>query len=524
MPTAKLTKRKIDAIRKELEGLLEAGDSLRSADGGSPPALKRTFWYDTDIKGFGLKIEPSGAMTWILEYRPGAGGRGASKKRHTLGPLGTLTPDEAREFARDMLVRVHQGEDPAALKAEARAAITMAELCDRYLEEAGKGHIIGKRGSPKKASNLSVDRGRVTRHIKPLVGNRKARDITPADVERFLHDVANGKTATDVKTGKRGRAIVTGGRGTATRTVRLMGGIFAFAIKLGVRADNPTHGVHKYADNEGARFLNTDELERLGKALREAETVGLPWRNHEGAPEAKHLPKDASARRTTISPYAAAAIRLLLFTGCRLGEILKLEWKHVDVERGLLRLPDSKTGAKVVVLGAPALQILAALPRVAGCPFVIVGENPQKPRSDLKRPWATITQAAGLEGVRIHDLRHTFAEPGCGCWHGPYHSGSPARACRREDDKPLQPPRGRSVARAANAVGSTLATAMGEAGSDDNVVKFKDAERRGTKEAILCAQCDGLLAAVEATCNSDASPEASIVCRQLIALGALQRR
>ena len=176
--------------------------------------------------------------------------------------------------------------------------MTMAELCDIYLGEASKGHIIGKRGSSKKASTLTVDRGRVTRHIKPLLGNRKARDITRADVERFLHDVANGKTATDVKTGKRGRAIVTARRGTATRTVRLLGGIFTFAIKLGIRVDNPTHGVSKYADNEGARFLNTDELERLGKTLREAETVGLPWRTNEGAEGAKRLPKDASARRT----------------------------------------------------------------------------------------------------------------------------------------------------------------------------------------------------------------------------------
>ena len=397
MPTAKLTKRAVDGIGT---------------------VATRTFWFDSDLKGFGLIAMPSGAKTWIVEYRAGAGGRSAAKRRVTLGKVGTLTPDQARALAKDILARVHAGEDPATEKREAKAAKTVGELCDLYLTEAEQGNVISRRGAPKKASTLATDRGRIERHIKPLLGRKPVRDVTRADIERFLRDVAGGKTAVDIKTKKQGRAIVTGGRGTATRTVRLLGGIFSYAIRLGLRTDNPTHGVAKYADGQGARFLSTAELERLGEALRQAETAGVSWDVDPDAPGAKHLPKNSEERRTTISPFAAAAIRLLILTGCRLREILHLEWSHVDTERGLLHLPDSKTGAKSIVLARPALDIIAAIPRLDGCRFVIAGSDTQKPRSDLKRPWALVTRTAGLSGVRLHDLRHTYASHGAAAGMG----------------------------------------------------------------------------------------------------------
>ena len=227
-----------------------------------------------------------------------------------------------------------------------------------------------------------------------------------------MRDVASGKTAADVKTKKHGRAIVRGGKGTATRTVRLLGGIFSFAVRLGMRTDNPTKGVEKYKDRTGERFMTTAELERLGAAIREAETIGIPWNVDLKKPGAKHLPKNVEEQRTTIGPYAAAALRLLILTGCRLREILHLRWQHVDLERGLLLLPDSKTGAKPVILGAPAVEVLVAVPRVKDCPFVIVGETSERPRSDLKRPWDLVTRRANLQGMRIHDLRHTYASFG----------------------------------------------------------------------------------------------------------------
>lgn len=453
MPTVKLTKRAVDAIK---------------------PGDGRTFWYDTDLKGFGIKVEVTGAMTWILEYRAGVGGRNAAKRRVTLGKVGALTPEQARDLAKGMIAKIHAGQDPAAEKAEAKAAKTVSELCDLYLAEAEQGNVISRRGAPKKASTLATDRGRIARHIKPLLGKKLVRDVTKGDVERFLRDVAMGKTAIDVRTKKQGRAIVTGGRGTATRTVRLLGGIFSYAIRLGLRADNPTHGVAKYADQQGGRFLSTAELERLGAALRDAETIGLPWRLNPEKVPSKHLPKDAAARRTFIGPHVAAAIRLLILTGCRLGEILALEWRHVDLERGLIHLPDSKTGAKTIVLGAPALEILANVPRIEKSPYVIAGEDPAKPRSDLKRPWSLLTNAAGLEGVRIHDLRHTFASHGAAAGMGLTVVGrllghSDVKTTNRYSHFDTDPLR-----RAANAVGSTLSAAMGEQSAPASNVIFLD--------------------------------------------------
>ncbi|WP_131194693.1 site-specific integrase [Lichenihabitans psoromatis] len=452
MPTIKLTKRSVDSIR---------------TDG------KRAFWYDSDLKGFGLKVEPSGVMTWIVEYRAGAGGRGASKKRLTLGKFGALTPEQARELAKATLAKVLAGADPAALKVEAKTAKTVSELCDLYLSEAEQGNVISRRGVQKKASTLATDRGRISRHIKPLLGANRARDVTRSDIERFLRDVADGKTATDIKTGKHGRAIVTGGKGTATRTVRLLGGIFSYAVRVGIRNDNPTHGVAKYADKASARFLNGGELQKLGAALREGETVGCPWNIAADKPLSKHLPKVGSDRRSIIGTHAAAAIRLLIFTGCRLREVLHLEWRHVDMERGLLNLADSKTGPKTVVLGAPALEVLAGVPRIAGCPFVIAGERLGKPRSDLKRPWAITMRAAGLDGLRIHDLRHTFASHGAAAGMGLTIVGrllghADVKTTSRYSHFDADPLR-----RAANVVGSSLEAAMEQRGASEIIVPIK---------------------------------------------------
>lgn len=173
---------------------------------------------------------------------------------------------------------------------------------------------------------------------------------------------------------------------------------------------NPARGVEKFKETARERFLNADELERLGAAIREAETIGLPWDMDDAAPNAKHLPR--SKRITKISRWATGAVRLLILTGCRLREILHLKWEYVDFERGALFLPDSKTGKKTVVLNAPALAVLAGLERIG--PYVIPGDDIEKPRSDLKRPWAAVSKRAGLQGVRLHDLRHTYASFGVG--------------------------------------------------------------------------------------------------------------
>jgi integrase len=188
--------------------------------------------------------------------------------------------------------------------------------------------------------------------------------------------------------------------------------MYAFAGRAGVvpEGTNPARGIDKFKESRRERFLTGEELERLGSAIREAETIGIPWTVDESRPRAKHVPK--AARITKINPSAAAALRLLLFTGCRLREILHLRWEYVDVQRGCLFLPDSKTGRKTVILNAPALAVLNGLERMS--PYVVPGDDPCQPRHDLKRPWDAVTKRADLTGVRLHDLRHTYASFGAG--------------------------------------------------------------------------------------------------------------
>jgi integrase len=352
------------------------------------------------LTGFGCRVRPTGRKSFIVQYD--FGGRSGVTRKVTIGSYGKITVGQAREKAEEILAKVQLGEDVAAAKSKLRSVPTMTALCDEYLAE-GCEH--------KKQSTISTDNGRIERHIKPLLGRYLVTEVTKSNITKFVNDVAKGKTATDQRTGKHGRAIVTGGKGTATRTLRLLGAIFSFAIDQGYIETNPRTGVKGFADNKSERFLSPDELRRLGDTLKLAESDGLPWKFNDGK-LTKHRPLNAENQREQIDPFAIAAIRLLLLTGCRAGEILNLRWCDVDFERSCLNLPDSKTGRKAVTLGAPALQILAKLPRVDDNPYVIAGKKPGKQRSDLKRPWKRAVEHAALKGLRIHDLRHSFASVG----------------------------------------------------------------------------------------------------------------
>jgi integrase len=377
MKTAKLDKGAVNG--------LQAGDKPYVA------------WCGT-LPGFGLSVRPSGSKTFIAQYD--FGGRRGVTRRVTIGRFPLFTVEQARKQADTILRNAKSGIDHAETKAKRRAELTVAELCDEYLAE-GCEH--------KKALTIATDKGRIERHIKPLLGAMKISDVRSKDIERFKKDVASGKTKVKRENGK--GFIATGGQGAATRTVRLLGGIFSYAVKCEYITENPRKGVAVYADRKNERFLSLAELQRLGEALHEAETVGLPWQPKNGA-NAKHTPKKVATAREVVSAHAIAAIRLLMLTGCRAGEILTLQWSHVDMERGILNLPTSKTGAKKVLIGSAALKVLADLPRIKGNPYVIVGELADKPRSDLKRPWKRITTHAGLADVRLHDLRHSFASVG----------------------------------------------------------------------------------------------------------------
>jgi len=366
---ARLTKRAVDAAE---------------------PSSKRYTLFDDELKGFGLRVFPSGEKSWIVEYRPNGGGRGVGKRRLTLGPIGTLTPDEARRAAKDALASARLGADPARDKEAARRSVTLAELVERYLAE----HVDTKR----KPGTREQYRFLLERVTLPALGKVKAEQVTRRDVAK-LHAQMSDKPF------------------QANRLLAVIGAMYSFAGKRGLVPEgcNPAREIEKYREHRRERFLTPDELERIGAALREAETVGIAWDVDEAQPNAKHLPK-LEKRRTILGPHAAAALRLLILTGARLREVLHLRWEHVDFSRGLLLLPDSKTGRKTIVLNAPSLAVIEALPRMGA--FVIAGDDPDKPRADLHRPWKMIAKRAGLAGVRLHDLRHTFASFGAGSGFG----------------------------------------------------------------------------------------------------------
>ena len=347
----------------------------KSAIDRALPRESDYFIWDTELRGFGVRIWSGGRKTYVCKYRAGLG-RTSPTRRFTIGAHGSpWTVDQARSEARRILGQVANGQDPAKEKQDARNQLTVCELCDLYLER-GTG--------TKKPSTLATDRGRIERHIKPLLGRRSIADVTKADIKRFLQDVAEGKTANDIKTGLRGRAIVRGGKGTATRTVGLLGGIFAFAVDAGLIASNPVRGVKRYPDHRSQRYLSHPELVRLGEALLEAQRAG----------------KNAKA---------IAIIQLLIFTGARRDEIAGLTWDEVDLEGRQLYLGDSKTGQRTIPLNAGACEVIADLKRHQGTSLVFPAEKGGGHYQGTPRIWKQIRDSAGLNDVRIHDLRHSFA-------------------------------------------------------------------------------------------------------------------
>src|ERR1700704_4694184 len=252
----KITKRAVDALKPVSDG-------------------REAVIWDTEVRGFGVRAQRGGSRSYILHYRIGTG-RGAPLRKLTIGKHGSpWTPETARNEAKRLLGEVANGGDPAAGKTAVRNAQTVAELCDLYLADAEAGRLMTRRRTQKKASTLAIDRGRIARHIKPLLGQLRVAAVTSEDVERFMHDVAEGKTASNTKTKPRGLARVRGGKGAANRAVGLLGAIFTYAVRRRMRVDNPVRGVVRPADGRRDRRLTDAEYEAVGAALRKAEEASV---------------------------------------------------------------------------------------------------------------------------------------------------------------------------------------------------------------------------------------------------------
>jgi integrase len=352
------------------------------------PSEKVYLVYDTKASGFGVCVYPSGVKSFVLRYRPGAGGRAAPKRTLKLGRYGPMTVEQARQAALDALAHVRLGEDPHADKTGQRAALCVADLINVFLAEHVKPKL--KRGTFLWFQTTLAP-------VRTSFGTLKAEALARTRVATLHRDMA----ATPSQ---------------ANRMLAAVSSLYAWAERAGHVPEghpNPGRKIGKYREHARERFLTSEELARLGDVLREAETIGLPYAVDESGPKAKHAAKPEN-RRVVLDPFAVAAIRLLIMTGARLREILHARWNEVDFERGILFLSDSKTGRKPLYLNAPALEILASLPRLEGNPHVIPGMKEGQSRRDLKKPWEAITKAAGLEGLRIHDLRHSHASVGAG--------------------------------------------------------------------------------------------------------------
>lgn len=347
-------------------------------------ALKpgETVW-DSAVGGFHARRQQSETVSYIVAYRTAEG----RQRWQTIGRHGSpWTPDEARETAKRILGHVVEGADPAAEKRAKRKAASVGELCDLYMADAEAGRLLTRRKAAKKPATVATDKGRVERHIKPLLGRMKVAAVTREDVDGFMHAVAEGKTAARTKTAKkRGLANVRGGKGTATRTVGLLGSIFSYAVRHRMRPDNPVHGVVRFADGRRERRLSDDEYKALGEALGAAKTAGV-W------------------------PAAVAVAKFLVLTGWRSGEALGLKWSEVDMVRRTAILADSKTGRSMRPLSKAACEVLRSLSRSDEEALVFPATRGDGRMTGFPKLWAKMAKLGGLPGdVTPHTLRHSFA-------------------------------------------------------------------------------------------------------------------
>ena len=333
----------------------------RTVDQLTPASRGDVLVWDGAVKGFGIRCRPSGAKNYVLKMR--VGGR---QRWITIGRHGSpWTPDTARREALRLLGLRAAGHDPATERDRQKGAITIQELGARFLHEHVAQHC-----KPRTAEEYQRA---VDQFINPVLGRHRIADLTRADVALLHHRFRDRPYQ-------------------ANRSLAVLSKMMNLAEAWGLRLDgsNPVRHVKKYREHKRERYLTKEELRRLGAVLADAQT------------------------KETESPFVIAAIGLLVLTGARLTEILTLEWANVDFDGGVLRLPDSKTGAKPIYLNAAAINLLRKMPRMQGNPHVIAGKKHGARLINLQKAWRRIRARAELNDVRIHDLRHSFASVAAG--------------------------------------------------------------------------------------------------------------
>jgi integrase len=338
---------------------------------------KRYTATDTEIAGFCVRVSAAGRKDYGYRYRAG-GGRNGRPRWYSIGTHGAITPDQAREIARSLAADVARGGDPAADRQAHREAPTVGELLDLYLVDH-----VQKKNKPATAKNVRL---LIEGVIRPRLGTLKVADLTVGDVARF-HNANSGTPY------------------QANRALAALSKALSMAEIWGYRpaGTNPCPKVERFRERSRERFLSVAEFQRLGEVLAEAERAPLVL-----------VGRDGRQRLRRVNPEAIRAFRLLIFTGARVGEVLSLRWEYIDLASGRARLPDSKTGAKVLQLPPPALEVLNGVladdrPATGYVLRGGKGEDAERGLVNLKGPWSVVREAAGLDDVRLHDLRHAFA-------------------------------------------------------------------------------------------------------------------
>ena len=363
-----------------------------------------TLYWDTELKGFGVRVFSTGLKTFVIKFRT----RSGRQRWLKIGTFGATTAEQARDRAMVELAKVISGEDPAADRDQLRAAVTVAQLCDHYMTAAGAGLVLGRKGAPKKARTVATDRSRIDAHVKPLLGQLRASEVTRADIEIFKAAVVTGKTARDEMLGPRRRSIVRGGKGALTRTLGLLGAIFAWGQDNGYVENNPVRGVKRFADAQKKALLTGEQYQALALTLEVLED--------------KRDRKDEPVHNAV----GLAAIRFIALTGVRRGECENLKWDEVDAKGTCIALGETKTGPSLRPLSHAAFATIEKQDPIAD--FVFPAGPEAGGYQGLPGLWRTVQKTARvaaaaeaahngepaptagpLDGVTLHSLRHSFA-------------------------------------------------------------------------------------------------------------------